>query len=193
MRALAVLSLVLTCAAAGCVVLKDWDQYTSGTGGDVGGSAGLGGSSSGGGGAAGSGGATAGGGTPGGGGSAGEADSGSDAPEDSAPTGDGGFLCGTGTVDDCASCPGAPLPCVTCDGQGNKSPLFCAPIGATCRQISPGGAFTNGCPCSNAGTCPFDVMVCHSGQYCHTCGETQSDNETCKGGGTCNAGTAQCN
>ena len=113
---------------------------------------------------------------------------------DVAPPPPGSFICGTGTVSDCANCAGFTQPCITCDSTGTKSPPFCVVAGDSCRANPPPGysTFTNGCDCTNGvSTCPANYQVCHNGQFCHTCGEPMSSGETCKQGGTCNGTTCQ--
>jgi len=116
-----------------------------------------------------------------------------DAKADTIPQ--GSTICGNTTVNDCAFCPNAHQTCVTCDSSGTKSPPFCVPTGDTCRNEPPSGysTFTNGCECSEGGvaTCPLADQVCHSGSFCHTCGEPLSTGEVCKGGGTCDGSTCQ--
>jgi hypothetical protein len=114
-----------------------------------------------------------------------------DGGSDATPPTDAGILCNGSLVSDCASCPNKPLRCRACDN-ADPGPVFCAQIGATCRNISPDAKYGNGCPCSTPADCPFPDEVCWTGQYCHTCGETQSNGSTCKAGGICSASTATC-
>jgi hypothetical protein len=167
---------------------SDGHGGTAGQGGHAG-SSGQGGSG-GGGGSGGVGGSGGGGGT--GGDDGGLDEGGPPPPIDSGiivVSPDAGFACGSAVVSDCSGCAGSPEPCMTC--KGSAVAAFCAAVGATCRNVAPSG-FGSSCACAGGvATCPGSFQVCYAGKtdFCHTCGEPNSDGSVCKSGGTCTDGT----
>ena len=100
-----------------------------------------------------------------------------------------GFDCNGNTVGSCGNCNGKPQPCITCDASGNTT-AFCDGAGNACRNDAP-GAFSHGCACKVPADCPGSFQACFSAQFCHTCGEPNSNGAPCVSGGTCNNG--KCN
>jgi hypothetical protein len=92
-----------------------------------------------------------------------------------------------GTVNDCSQCMGRPRPCVNCAIDGGAHVAYCVTLNTSCF---PQGGPLERCPCADAGNCAAPFQVCQdvgAGPACRTCGETQTVNDTCKGGGMCRA------
>lgn len=104
------------------------------------------------------------------------------------------FKCGDNVVDDCASCPSAPQPCVYCSTTTTKDMTgVCTPLHANCITALPPNF--QDCPCTNGqvSSCVEPYQICNQTNSCHTCSDaTGNDGRPCKGGGACNASTGTC-
>ncbi len=117
-----------------------------------------------------------------------ETDAGSDAaPDSGSDSGVPLYGCDGGFVTDCSQCMGATMPCVYCQTDGGSlHAQHCIPFvnGTHCSNTEPAGYQT--CPCNNnPQQCPAGFEVCHNGSECRTCGENNTNAETCKKGGMC--------
>ncbi len=129
---------------------------------------------------------------------------------DCAGCGGANLLCqATNTcTSDCTACPGNPIQCFACD-LNHLNPIgTCQPDVPTlyCLDTNYAGAYQGGpgthCACTFATDCPSENQVCinigapPAIMGCFTCGETDTDMFTCKGGknpSKCNAMKATCN
>jgi hypothetical protein len=104
-------------------------------------------------------------------------------------------------VTSCTTCQeltGAPLPieCVACDTSQNNPIASCEASSAATFCLSGNyskayrGAAGKACNCNNGivSNCPAATHTCFTNggeDYCHTCGQSSTNNQTCKNGKTC--------
>jgi hypothetical protein len=103
------------------------------------------------------------------------------------------FVCPGGNTTDCATCGGRPLGCVMCSPSGIYA--VCVPQGSSCySSYKPAGYDWCRCNLPDASTCILPNQGCnpYAGGVCVTCGESQTQGDPCKRGGTCNQGTSTC-
>lgn len=114
-----------------------------------------------------------------------------------ADPGDGGlvFTCRDAATNDCASCTGLTLPCVYCSTTSSSLKGVCSSPNVNCFSNEPAGFKVCSCNYPSASACPMPWQTCHqfSGyEDCYTCGESYSNGDSCKGGGSCDEQARKC-
>ncbi len=106
------------------------------------------------------------------------------------------FDCAGTKVTDCATqCPTRPLRCMMCATNGGAPWRVCVPPGSSCyATYRPVGYTWCRCNPPDASTCLLPEQGCNNydNGVCVTCGETQTQGNPCKGGGTCNQVARTC-